>query len=156
MTAERSEPNDEQSDDLSEQALVSAEDMDELPEGIRESIVSYVRKVSYEHRGPLPAPQTLREYEQILPGVADRIVSQAERQSAHRMELERTVVTSEGRRSWAGWASATLIGVGVLVAAVVVTVGGLSLGRSRLRGFGHRRAGGPLRRRRSPSGGCRD
>ena len=103
---------------------MSAEDMDELPEGIRESIVSYVRKVSYEHRGPLPAPQTLREYEQILPGVADRIVSQAERQSAHRMELERTVVTSEGRRSWAGWASATLIGVGVLVAAVVVTLEG--------------------------------
>ena len=33
---------------------------------------------SKEHRGPLPAPEDFREYENILPGSADRILKMAE------------------------------------------------------------------------------
>ncbi len=40
------------------------------------------------HSGPLPAPQ-LGEYNQVLPGLADRIVSAMENQSAHRIGLEK-------------------------------------------------------------------
>ena len=42
--------------------------------------------------GPLPPPEILAQYEQILPGAADRLFMMAERQAAHRMELETTVV----------------------------------------------------------------
>jgi uncharacterized membrane protein len=33
---------------------------------------------SKEHRGPLPAPEDFKEYENILPGSADRILKMAE------------------------------------------------------------------------------
>jgi uncharacterized membrane protein len=38
--------------------------------------------------GPLPPPEVLRAYEEMLPGCATRIIEMAERQSAHRRELE--------------------------------------------------------------------
>lgn len=34
--------------------------------------------------GPLPPPQVLAQYESILPGSANRILSMAEKQSEHR------------------------------------------------------------------------
>jgi uncharacterized membrane protein len=36
--------------------------------------------------GPIPAPEILKAYDIVLPGLAERIVSMAEAQSAHRME----------------------------------------------------------------------
>jgi uncharacterized membrane protein len=45
--------------------------------------------------GPLPPPETLAAYDKILSGGADRLVGMAERQSNHRMELERKVISSQ-------------------------------------------------------------
>ena len=42
--------------------------------------------------GPLPHPEHLREYENILPGSADRVIRMAEDQAKHRQSLEQTVV----------------------------------------------------------------
>ena len=39
--------------------------------------------------GPLPPPSYIREYEEVLPGSADRILQMAERESVHRQSLER-------------------------------------------------------------------
>ena len=52
--------------------------------------------VAYENRfvGPLPPPAILAQYEQICSGAADRIISMAERQSAHRQQLESAVVSA--------------------------------------------------------------
>ena len=41
-----------------------------------------------EHRGPLPSPKMLSEYEKISPGFAERIVKMAEREQIHRKEME--------------------------------------------------------------------
>ena len=38
--------------------------------------------------GPIPPPDLLRKYEEINPGFADRIMRQAEAQTAHRIEIE--------------------------------------------------------------------
>lgn len=37
---------------------------------------------------PLPAPDELFQYEKLTPGLADRIVAMAEREQAHRMNIE--------------------------------------------------------------------
>jgi uncharacterized membrane protein len=42
--------------------------------------------------GPLPHPEDLAKYEQVLPGAADRIIRMAEQQAAHRQNLERAVI----------------------------------------------------------------
>ncbi len=39
--------------------------------------------------GPLPPPEMLAQYEEILPGAAERILSMAERQAEHRQKMER-------------------------------------------------------------------
>ena len=47
----------------------------------------------FHFQGPLPPPQALARYEAVLPGCAERIVSMAEEQAAHRRTLESRVVT---------------------------------------------------------------
>jgi uncharacterized membrane protein len=66
---------------------------------------------------PLPPPEQLRSYEEVLPGSADRILSMAERQANHRQDLERTTVEGGNRRSWWGlW-----IGGGIVLAVLALS-----------------------------------
>lgn len=44
------------------------------------------------YSGPLPLPQHLEHYDKVLPGAADRIVSMAEREMAHRHSREKGAV----------------------------------------------------------------
>jgi uncharacterized membrane protein len=46
-------------------------------------------ELSYSvHSGPLPPPEDLAKYNMIVPDAAERILRMAEKQQAHRMELE--------------------------------------------------------------------
>jgi len=57
------------------------------------------REIQEIHSGPLPPPQDFAEYEQTLPGVADRILSMAEKQAGHRQALENKAMNVEGLNS---------------------------------------------------------
>lgn len=59
--------------------------------------------------GPLPPPEMLRKYEELLPGSADRIISIAERQSSHRQKLESDVIASSIRNERLGMTFGFLI-----------------------------------------------
>lgn len=41
---------------------------------------------------PLPLLSALKEYEEILPGITDRIITSYEKQQAHKIELEKVVM----------------------------------------------------------------
>ncbi|HVS35711.1 MAG TPA: DUF2335 domain-containing protein [Gemmataceae bacterium] len=62
--------------------------------------------------GPLPHPDVFRKYEELMPGLANRLVAMAEAQAHHRMELEKKALGSDVGRSqqglWAGLAVAVL------------------------------------------------
>ena len=72
--------------------------------------------------GPLPKPDILRQYNEILPGAADRILKMAEEQQKHhhnqdRLQLDMylTALRSDSRRSNLGLAAGllvTLMGLG--------------------------------------------
>lgn len=47
------------------------------------------------HHGPIPTPEDMVMYDQLLPGLANRIVTMAEEQSHHRMEHERKSLNSD-------------------------------------------------------------
>lgn len=58
---------------------------------------------------PLPPPKALKQYEQIQPGAADRIIRMAEKhvemaetQGNHRIKLEGTIIEIEGRNTARG------------------------------------------------------
>lgn len=71
----------------------------------RTKIVSYLAtKITtfQSHSGPLPSPEVLKKYDELLPGTAERIISMAERQSAHRVELEKKVIPRQLNESTRG------------------------------------------------------
>lgn len=41
------------------------------------------------HKGPLPDPYTFEQYDKIVPGAADRILTKFEQQVDHRLDMER-------------------------------------------------------------------
>jgi len=53
----------------------------------------------YRHSGPIPDPMTLKGYNDVCPGAADRIIAMAETQAKHRQEMEKTVVNSRSSDS---------------------------------------------------------
>ena len=72
------------------------------------------------HSGPLPSPETFRADELAHPGTAERILQRFEKQSDHRMTMERKVIESNtfSQKAGVNWA-------GIL--AFVAIVGGIFL-----------------------------
>ena len=62
--------------------------------------LTIIQQESYE--GPIPHPRIIREYERILPGSADRILSMAEKQQEHRMALETKAIGGQVDQSKRG------------------------------------------------------
>jgi uncharacterized membrane protein len=52
------------------------------------------------HAGPLPNPETLAQYNDIIPDGADRIMKMAEGQASHRQKLEEYVIKTNSRRAY--------------------------------------------------------
>ena len=51
--------------------------------------------VTEQFSGPIPHPSILRDYDQITPGIGDRIVAMAEKEQAHRIECEKVSLSSD-------------------------------------------------------------
>lgn len=54
-----------------------------------------VSHVQREFSGPLPPPEVLAKYEEVLAGAADRIIAMAETQSKHRQAMEAEAMGSQ-------------------------------------------------------------
>ena len=67
--------------------------------------------------GPLPRPEILAQYDKVLPGLAERIVSMAERREEHQQSIEKTVVEGGSKRADRG-----LI-IGAIVAIILILCG---------------------------------
>ena len=83
------------------------------------------------HAGPLPPPEMLRRYDEIVPGAAERILAMAEQLANHRQALQRQELASgiearaneqalEKRGQW----FAGLLGFAALCGAVTCTLYG--------------------------------
>lgn len=69
--------------------------------GAKQPVVAVSRTTTTEvrsHQGPLPAADEFRNYEEVLPGAADRILAMAEQQGAHRREME--ALAHRGEVDW--------------------------------------------------------
>ena len=68
---------------------------------------------AYSFSGPLPPPELLAKYNEVIPNGAERIMAMAEVQARHRQGLESTVVNgnvgSERRGQWMGLAICLVI-----------------------------------------------
>ena len=75
-------------------------------------VTTMIQKV---HQGPLPDPETLGGYEQILPGAAERVMQMAEREQGHRHKLEGRMVAGEYLVRFFGQMGA-MVAIGMLTA----------------------------------------
>ncbi|MBB2206443.1 DUF2335 domain-containing protein [Gluconacetobacter takamatsuzukensis] len=94
------------------------------------------RTISTEnYSGPLPPPDQLARYEQIMPGAVDRLIAMAEREQLHRLEIEKTIkIRREIGTSLAVSLLVAIVGVGIAVTgnfsgsiAVASTIGGAAV-----------------------------
>ena len=69
----------------------------------------------------------LRGYEETLPGLAERIVTEAETESAHRREMEKTALAADVGLARRGQTGAWLMGFAFLIAAVVLVFTGYAV-----------------------------
>ena len=76
--------------------------------------------------GPLPHPDDLAKYEQVLSGASDRIISMAERQAAHRQSLEKAVILSNVAIQKWGLGSAFVLALIAIGGGVWLSLKGLS------------------------------
>src|ERR1035438_4279362 len=60
------------------------------------------RQKGYNPVALLPPPEILQKYNSVIPGLADRIVAQAEKQTFHRISLEKKLLTSNIWKSFLG------------------------------------------------------
>lgn len=67
--------------------------------------------------GPLPPPDALERYDQILPGSAERILAMAERQATHRHDLEKSALRNDAREARLGQI------LGFLIATIAIGAG---------------------------------
>jgi len=91
-----------------------------------EQRVTAVMSAVYRFSGPLPPPEELAKYEQILPGSANRIISMAEQQSSHRQELEKTVIGANARTQTWGLVSAFIIAMTAIGGGIWLSARGMS------------------------------
>ena len=82
----------------SEKDLVDSEviiqEIDSLPEEERNKVLSSVTQ-EYTYSGILPHPMLLKQFDEVLPGTAERIITMTEKEGEHRRIIEKQIVDSE-------------------------------------------------------------
>jgi uncharacterized membrane protein len=121
-------PEDAQSDDVTGQEAQGLEPQeakhsrplsinpDALPPSQREAIIH----AQLEFSGPLPPPQILGQYDEVLPGAAERILRMAEKQQDHRIGVDQSGIR---RANWGLGAGYSLSVMGLISTTFLVMHG---------------------------------
>jgi len=103
---------------------IDPEFLDELPPEKREKVLRLVRTISIRqasmHSGPLPRPEDIEKYNMIIPNGAERIMKEAELQSAHRRSMENKVVDSDNYQSARGQNYGLIIALVCIVGSILL------------------------------------
>ena len=73
----------------------------------------------YRHSGPIPDPITLKGYENICPGAADRIITMAENQAKHRQEIGKISIRSRTGDSKMGIIFGFILALATIISGTV-------------------------------------
>ncbi|MCK4027398.1 DUF2335 domain-containing protein [Streptococcus suis] len=93
------------------------EQPDDIPEEVVKELIAR-RFESMTYSGPIPHPQLLKEFNDVIPNGADRIMTMAEKQSGHRIILEEKVVNANNRDSFLGVVFAGVIALLIVLGAI--------------------------------------
>lgn len=94
------------------------------PEEQKKVLKSITIATFQSYSGPLPAPESLDQYNKIIPDGAERIMKMAENQSNHRIKIEEVVIGSQVKQSGRGQIFGLIIAFGALGSSVVLAMYG--------------------------------
>ena len=92
--------------------------------------------ISQGFQGPIPPPQILQQYEQIVPGAAERILKMAENQSKHRHTMEKKIINANISNEKKGLNFGFIIGLFAITVGLICTFIGQPLPGSFIGGGG--------------------
>ncbi|MCK6602348.1 MAG: DUF2335 domain-containing protein [Bacteroidetes bacterium] len=96
-----------------------------IPETKRKDLVkAIVVSVQKVTSGPLPNPDDLVRYNEIIPNGADRIMKMAETQLSHRIKQENKVISSQVGQSYLGQIFAFVIGTTTILSGAYCILSG--------------------------------
>ncbi len=72
--------------------------------------------------GPIPSPSTLKEYDEIIPGAAERILSMAEQEAAHLRNIEREALIKASEQVKRGQVFGLIIGILAFLTSIIALV----------------------------------
>ena len=75
---------------------------------------------SQYYSGPLPLPEIMKGYNEIIPGSAERILAMTEKEQSHRHELETQMVDAEIKDGKRGMIFAFVLSFSAIAAAVII------------------------------------
>lgn len=76
------------------------------------------------YTGPLPPPEAMAQYEAILPGFTDRLLTNFEKQSTHRMGLENGAIAHDQKLGSRGQIFGLIVAMfGLLLGGLVIWSG---------------------------------
>ncbi len=84
--------------------------------------------------GPLPAPEVLSHYNEIIENGAERIMAMAEQQSLHRIEMEKSVINHQNKISARGQAYGLIVALFGLAGSITLVLKGHDISGSVLGG----------------------
>jgi uncharacterized membrane protein len=93
---------------------MSSKSKKNLPASQRTSNVAATR-VAASYFGPIPPASEMAKYEEACPGLPSRIMEMAEKQSAHRQQIENIAIKASSRNSTLGVIFAFLIAISTLL-----------------------------------------
>lgn len=76
------------------------------------------------YSGPIPSPDDLARYNDIVPGSGAQLIEWANRQAIHRQEIEKFALRHEAKRSWCGLAAGFVIAMSAIVGGVTCILQG--------------------------------
>ena len=95
-----------------------------LPEETQSESQRTLHQVSVQHQGPIPSPVVLQQYEDIIPGAAERILQMAEQDATHQHDMHRKALDAQRREVRRG----QILGFGIGIAALGSCLAALFLG----------------------------
>lgn len=89
-----------------------------------------------QYAGPIPDPENLAKYNEIIPDAANRILKMAESQASHRQDLESYVVKTNARRAYLGVVCAFIICMTTTLCGFYLVLNGFSIAGTVFTGLG--------------------
>ncbi|MEO5916523.1 MAG: DUF2335 domain-containing protein [Luteolibacter sp.] len=99
------------------------DERDRLVKTVRGTLVASQQRTSI-YSGPIPSPEMLGGFNDVMENGADRVMRMAEAQSAHRISIEAKTVASQNRQGECGQIFAMISVLALIAAGVWTTLEG--------------------------------